>query len=107
MNAVVMDDADIGTHSIVAACAFVPARMQVPPHSLVAGLPATIRRGLTDEEIEWKLEGTRAYQDLTRRCLASLREVTPLTHLPRTRPTLKTPAIEALSANKCRSDTLL
>jgi phenylacetic acid degradation protein len=103
MNAVVMDDADIGTQSIVAACAFVPARMRVPPRSLVAGLPATIRRVLTDQEIEWKWEGTRAYQDLTRRCLTSLREVTPLARLPAQRPTLKTPMVEALSTVKDRT----
>jgi len=100
MNAVVMDDADIGAQSIVAACAFVPARMQVPPRSLVVGLPAKVRRVLTDEEIAWKWEGTRAYQDLTRRCLASLHEVAPLTHVPARRPLIKAPVVEPLSTVK-------
>src|SRR6478609_7347225 len=47
MNAVVMDEADIGAASIVAACAFVPAGMKVPPRSLVAGMPAKIKRELS------------------------------------------------------------
>jgi len=103
MNAVVMDDADIGAQSIIAACAFVPSGMRVPPRSLVTGLPAKIKRELTDEEIEWKWEGTRAYQDLTRRCLASLREVAPLREWPAERPSLNTPSVEALSALKRRA----
>jgi phenylacetic acid degradation protein len=82
MNADVMDDADIGAQSIVAACAFVSARMPVPPRSLVAGLPAKIQRELGEEQIECKWEGARAYQDLARRCLASPRKVAPLREWP-------------------------
>jgi phenylacetic acid degradation protein len=71
MNAVVMDEAEIGESAFVAACAFVPAGMKVPARSLVTGVPARVRRQLGEEEIAWKQEGTRTYQDLTRRCLAS------------------------------------
>src|SRR5690349_5375742 len=78
MNAVIMDEAEVGEKSIVAACAFVPAGMKIPAATLVAGVPAKAIRALRDEEIAWKLEGTRTYQNLTQRCLASLREVTPL-----------------------------
>jgi len=78
MNAVVMDEAEVGTQSIVAACALVPAGMQVPARSLVAGVPAKVIRPLKDEEIAWKLEGTRAYQALAQRSLATMREVEPL-----------------------------
>ncbi|MHB1668608.1 MAG: phenylacetic acid degradation protein PaaY [Thiomonas sp.] len=98
MNAVVMDDAEIGERSIVAACAFVPAGMIVPPRTLVAGMPAKVRRELQVEEIAWKLEGTRTYQDLTRRCLQSLREVAPLSEPERHRPPLRAPAVEPLIA---------
>lgn len=98
MNAVVMDDADVGEQAIVAACAFVPAGMQIPPRTLVAGLPAKVRRELSPEEIAWKGEGTRTYQDLTRRCLASLREVDPL-HAPEPgRPALHAPEVAPLIA---------
>jgi phenylacetic acid degradation protein len=100
MNAVVMDDAEVGEQAIVAACAFVPAGMKIPPRSLAAGLPASVRRMLTDEEIAWKGEGTRTYQDLTQRCLSNLREVTPLTAPEKDRPTLNAPQVRPLLALK-------
>ena len=79
MNAVVMDNADIGEEAIVAALAFVKANMQVPPRSLVAGVPGKILRALTQQEIDWKTTGTRVYQDLALRSRATLRPVVPLT----------------------------
>jgi phenylacetic acid degradation protein len=88
MNAVVMDDAVIGAQAIVAASAFVAAGMQVPPRSLVAGVPGKVRRELSDQEIAWKLEGTHTYQELTRRCLATMAEVHPLTEVEAGRPRL-------------------
>lgn len=102
MNAVVMDDADIGAQSIVAACAFVPAGMRVTARSLIAGLPAKFQRELTEEEIVWKRQGTLAYQDLTLRCLRSLRECVPLTRLEPNRPSLKPLEVEALVTVKRR-----
>ncbi|WP_310384138.1 phenylacetic acid degradation protein PaaY [Roseateles sp.] len=90
MNAVVMDAAEVGAYSIVAACAFVRAGEKLPEKSLIAGLPAKVLRLLSDDEIKWKLAGTRTYQDLTRRCLASLQEVQPLAELEADRPELPT-----------------
>ena len=78
MNAVVMDNAVVGESAMVAACAFVKAGMVVPARALVAGVPAKIVRELTEQEIGWKAEGTRGYQDLAVRCLTTMREVTPL-----------------------------
>ncbi|SDY22530.1 gamma carbonic anhydrase family protein [Eubacterium barkeri] len=52
MGAIVMDYAHIGTGSIVAAGALVPAHMAVPPHSLVVGSPAKVRREVTSEEYQ-------------------------------------------------------
>ncbi len=78
MNAVVMDEAVVGESSIVAACAFVKAGMVIPPRSLAVGTPAKVLRQLTDAEIEWKMSGTRSYQELTLRSLRTLREVAPL-----------------------------
>lgn len=79
MNAVVMDEAVVGESAIVAACAFVKAAMIIPPRHIAAGVPAKVLRELSDEEIEWKRAGTRSYQALTLRSLATLREVEPLT----------------------------
>src|SRR5512137_1338826 len=78
MNAVVNDNAVIGESAIVAAMAFVRAGMVVPPRMLVAGVPAKVLRSLTETEIAWKLEGTQGYQELTKRCLATMRPVAPL-----------------------------
>jgi len=79
MNTVVMDDATIGESSIVGASAFVAASFECPPRSLVVGVPAAVKRRLSDQEVEWKTRGTIEYQQLAVRCLASLVETVALT----------------------------
>lgn len=100
MNAVIMDEAEIGAQSIVAACAFVPAGMKVPPRSLVAGLPAKVKRELSEAELDWKREGTLTYQELTRRCLESMVEVVPLTAVEVDRPSVRSAEVRSLIATK-------
>ncbi|MEV5472683.1 gamma carbonic anhydrase family protein [Streptomyces sp. NPDC003631] len=66
MGATVLNGAVIGAGSLVAAQALVPQGMRVPPGSLVAGVPAKVRRELTAEEREViTLNGTM-YADLAR-----------------------------------------
>ena len=79
INAVVMDDVVVGEESLVGAASFVRAGFVVPRRALVLGSPAKVIRELTDEEVAWKAVGTREYQELTARCLASLEECVPLT----------------------------
>jgi len=79
MKAVVMDNAEIGENSIVAACAFVKAGLIVPPLSLVMGAPAKVVRDVTPAEVDWKTKGTRTYQVLAQRCNETLRECAALT----------------------------
>ena len=81
MNAVVMDKAQIGESSIVAAASFVKAGMIVPPKSMVMGAPARVVRELREEEMAWKAFGTRQYHDLCERSLRSMREVEALTEV--------------------------
>ncbi|MFF9147975.1 gamma carbonic anhydrase family protein [Streptomyces sp. NPDC055051] len=50
MGATVLNGARIGAGSLIAAQALVPQGMEVPPGSLVAGVPAKVRRELTEEE---------------------------------------------------------
>jgi gamma-carbonic anhydrase len=50
MNSTILDGAVIGARSIVAAGSLVPQGMQVPPGSLVAGVPAKVKRALGEEE---------------------------------------------------------
>jgi phenylacetic acid degradation protein len=100
MNAVVMDEAEVGEQAVVAACAFVPAGMRVAPRTLVAGVPAKLLRPLRDEEIAWKLTGTQTYQDLTLRSLASLKEVQALPQAEPNRPRVQAPEVKSLIAAK-------
>ncbi|HEX8708266.1 MAG TPA: gamma carbonic anhydrase family protein [Pyrinomonadaceae bacterium] len=70
MGSIVMDDVRIGAQSIVAAGALVSPGTRVPPRSLVLGVPARVKRRLTDEEVAgldgyWKnyVEYTRLYRE--------------------------------------------
>jgi carbonic anhydrase/acetyltransferase-like protein (isoleucine patch superfamily) len=66
MGATVLNGAVIGAGSLVAAQALVPQGMRVPPGSLVAGVPAKVRRELTEEERQGiTLNGTM-YAELAR-----------------------------------------
>lgn len=89
MNAVVMDRSQIGESAIVAAMAFVREGTIIPPRSLAMGIPAHVVRPLTDEEIAWKRIGTREYQKLAVRSLASQRPVEPLRAAQPDRPRYK------------------
>ncbi|GAA5088479.1 phenylacetic acid degradation protein PaaY [Paenalcaligenes hermetiae] len=88
MNAVVMDQADVGADSIIGAMAFVKKGMLIPERSLVAGAPAKIIKTLTDTEIDHKRLGTHMYQRLAQRSLATMEKVTPLRQVEPNRPRL-------------------
>jgi len=79
MNSVIMDGAKVEESAIVAANAFVKAKSVIPARQLAAGSPAKILRDLTEEEIQWKREGTEDYKRLTAACHRSLVPVHPLT----------------------------
>ncbi|MCK0506691.1 phenylacetic acid degradation protein PaaY [Aromatoleum anaerobium] len=103
MNAVVMDNAVVGENAFVAACSFVKAGMQVPPATLVAGTPAKVVRPLTEQEMAWKVQGTGIYQNLTRRCLATMVETDALAAVETDRKRIVMPDIVPLSEQKQRS----
>jgi phenylacetic acid degradation protein len=104
MNAVIMDNAVIGEESIVAACAFVRAGVAIPPRSLVAGMPAKVVRQVSDEELAWKTEGTQTYQQLTRRCLATMVAVAPLSEVEPDRRRIVIPGVIPLVEAKRRHE---
>jgi phenylacetic acid degradation protein len=103
MNAVVMDDVSVGEYAFVGAHAFVRAGFVVPPRTLAAGAPAKVVRELTGEELAWKANGTRVYQELAARSRASLREVTPLAAAEPDRPRLSTSGDTAVPLDRARS----
>ena len=78
MNAVVMDHAQIGEAAMIGAMSFVKAGAEVPARHLAAGVPARVLRELSGDELARKIEATKIYQELARRCLASLRLAEPL-----------------------------
>jgi phenylacetic acid degradation protein len=78
IGAILMDDVVVEEEAFVAAGSFVRAGFVVPRRSLVAGVPARLVRELKPEELAWKAEGTREYQELAVRSLATLKACQPL-----------------------------
>lgn len=81
MNAVIMDEVEIGESAIIAASSFVKAGMIIPPRVLVAGVPGKVVRDLGEEEIARKTRGTQTYQELARRSLATMQLTDALTEV--------------------------
>jgi gamma-carbonic anhydrase len=52
MGSRVLDGAVVGESALVGAGALVPEGMHVPPRTLVVGVPARVKRPLTDDELE-------------------------------------------------------
>lgn len=67
MSATILNGALIGTGSLIAAGAVVLEGMQVPPRSLVAGVPAKVRRELSDEEYESVKSNAAHYRQLAQK----------------------------------------
>ena len=52
IGSIVLDDARVGEKSLVAAGSLISPGTIIPPRSLVMGMPARVKRPLTDEEVE-------------------------------------------------------
>jgi len=65
MGATILNGCRIGEGSIIAAGAVVPEQTQVPPRTLWAGVPAKLRRQLTDADHALILEYAQNYLDYT------------------------------------------
>jgi carbonic anhydrase/acetyltransferase-like protein (isoleucine patch superfamily) len=70
MGAIILDGARIGKGSVIAAGAVVRERMDVPPHSLVMGVPAVVKRTLDPSTIEMIRQAGQHYVELTKERLA-------------------------------------
>jgi len=86
MNAVLMDEVEIGDECIIGALSFVPAKTKIPPRKVVVGNPAKVVKDVTDEMIAWKTEGTRLYQQLPSDCFQGLKECDPFREEEPNRP---------------------
>ncbi len=61
MGAIILDNASLHTHSFVAAGALVPENFVVPEGTLVAGVPAKVKRPLTEEEVKFLGQSAENY----------------------------------------------
>jgi carbonic anhydrase/acetyltransferase-like protein (isoleucine patch superfamily) len=87
MNAVVLDGAKVGENSIVGALSLVKADVIIPPNMLFAGNPGKVIRELSMDQINWKSQGTKLYQELPEACYQSLLPTHPLSEMEKNRPT--------------------
>lgn len=86
MNAVIMDEVEIGEECIVGALSFLKSGEKIPRRSLVVGNPGKVIREVSDEMIAWKTQGTALYQQLPAQCYHTLRPCEPLREIPADRP---------------------
>ena len=66
MGVTILNNSRIGEGSIIAAGAVVPEGTIVPPRTLWAGVPAKMRRELSDKDREMILQSARNYLDYTK-----------------------------------------
>ena len=82
MNAVVMDDVQLGEGCVVGALAMVKASTSWPDRSLIVGNPAIRKGDVSDRMLQHKSEGTALYQALPADAHAHMEEVDPLSAEP-------------------------
>lgn len=90
MNSVIMDNVELGDECIVGALSFIKAGEKFPPRSLLTGNPAKMIKQVSDEMIEWKIQGTQLYQSLPKEMFESWKECEPLREVPSNRPSQQT-----------------
>jgi phenylacetic acid degradation protein len=86
MNAVIMDDVEVGDESVIGALSFVPANTIIPPRSIAVGNPAKVVKQVSDEMIAWKTKGTQLYQGLPKDMYEHWQVCEPLAEMPADRP---------------------
>jgi carbonic anhydrase/acetyltransferase-like protein (isoleucine patch superfamily) len=67
MGSVILDNAIIGEGSLVAAGAVVRSGIKIPPHTMVAGNPAEVKRKVSSDEREYFIEWAKNYRGYSKR----------------------------------------
>ena len=83
MNAVIMDNVQLGDECIVGALSFIKADEIIPVRSMIVGNPYKIIKQVTDEMMEWKTKGTELYQQLPKQMMQNFKVCEPLRELPK------------------------
>ena len=102
MNAVVMDDVEVGEGCIVGALAFLKANSIWSARRIIVGNPAKDIGEVSDAMMAHKKEGTALYQALPDDCHESLKQVPALRKAPEDRPE-DFPAFETWQQRRKRS----
>jgi carbonic anhydrase/acetyltransferase-like protein (isoleucine patch superfamily) len=66
MNAVVLSHAQVGSSTVIGACALVGERKGIPEKVLAVGVPAKVLRELTEAEQEGIVESAAGYAERAR-----------------------------------------
>jgi phenylacetic acid degradation protein len=78
MNAVIMDNVQLGDECIVGALTFIKEGEIIAARNVVVGNPGKIIKQVSDEMINWKTEGTKLYQSLPNKMHSNCKPCTPL-----------------------------
>lgn len=70
MNAVILQNAEIGVECVIAANAVVLEGAVIPDRSLVAGVPGDVKKTLSGSAAKWIARGGEHYVELSREYLA-------------------------------------
>ena len=82
MNAVIMDNVQLGDESIVGALTFIKADEVFEARSLIVGNPGKKIKDVSEEMIQWKSAGTALYQQLPKEMKEQFKPCEPLTSIP-------------------------
>lgn len=78
MNAVILQKAEIGPECLVAAGSVVREGARIPARSLVAGVPAEVKKQLDGSAADWVAGGGQHYVELARRYRSQPWQADPL-----------------------------
>jgi carbonic anhydrase/acetyltransferase-like protein (isoleucine patch superfamily) len=70
MNAVILQNARVGEECVVAAGTVLLEGVEIPPRSVVAGVPGKVKKTLQGGAAEWIKDGGEHYVKLSRKYLA-------------------------------------
>jgi carbonic anhydrase/acetyltransferase-like protein (isoleucine patch superfamily) len=76
MNAVVLSHAEVGSQTIIGACALVGEHKHIPANSLALGIPARVTRPLTEDELAHLVSSAAGYCLRAQEHISSLKDET-------------------------------
>ncbi len=88
MNSTILDNAVVGENCIIGAGSVVTANTKIPHDKLALGSPAKVIRALTEDEINWKAQGIKEYQNLAKIYPLEMKEAKASTEIDFDRPRL-------------------